>query len=303
LNSAWLIYDDQDPEEADTFPESCTDARTLLSILVGRRLPFLWRDQFLEGGQLRRTYRGGPKLAVEIAGHEQPVPLGSCISAFKHGKEVSDRIPRLYARLKEIRDRYNIDFILSPLWSGFDEFVDDQLGLACVTLERLATANDDAKRKSGKELVKKEFLTPDQANRLSAVLKPAVQAVAGELGLSGETIRILDRRIDNLHQAPNADKLEQVFTDVGICLTETERKALGNRNRCLHGVPTLKGRNFTHIEEEVLRIDTLRTVINKGILGLLRYDGPYIDYGARPPEGEFPIGRLADDRTPGEAAT
>ncbi len=81
-----------------------------------------------------------------------------------------------------------------------------------------------------------------------------------------------------------------VFEELGIKLTAEEKKVIGNRNRSLHGTKTLKDGNDTlQCDQELQRFDILRTLIGRAILHLLSYDGPYVDYGARPGIGNFPI--------------
>lgn len=66
-----------------------------------------------------------------------------------------------------------------------------------------------------------------------------------------------------------------------------------NRNRSLHGSRTMGDETETRaIAEELLRFDTLRTLINRALLTILGYAGVYTDYSARPTQGNFPLGLI-----------
>jgi hypothetical protein len=92
--------------------------------------------------------------------------------------------------------------------------------------------------------------------------------------------------ISNIHTPPNADKLKDVFTYLALELSTEEKEAIDFRNRTLHGRRTLKATSLAAVAEETKRFDVLRTLINKAMLRLLNYDGPYMDCGdPTPPKG------------------
>ena len=168
--------------------------------------------------------------------------------------------------------------------------MDDQLSLACVSLERLSTAYDNWRKTDEADSKQKPLLTPDQQEAIAKATKPVVADAASKLGLKNDVVLILNKKIDNFHQTTNADKLSQVFMELGIDLTDAERKVLKDRNRCLHGRSNLTDANDTQaIDDEVRRFDLLRTLLYRAVLSILNYDGPYVDYGARPERGNFPI--------------
>lgn len=288
-HGVWLTFQSGDKSDTFWYDRDCEAARTLLSFLTGHRIPFLWKDTFLENGSLLRLYYGWQKTDG-IANHaEQPVPLGETVEALTHGDFVVKEIPMLFAKLQEILTKYNIDWIICPLWYAQDAFIDDKLSLACVSLERLAAAH-------------KEFFPQQKAisadansnekslNRIKDKLKKTLLSVCREMQLPEDVEGHFTKKIDHIEYITNREKLESCFTAVGITLNAEEKSVLKERNNRLHGGGALG--DFKQIEDtarELLRFDTMRTLINRAVLSVLEYSGPYVDYSQRPLNGNFPI--------------
>jgi hypothetical protein len=255
-------------------------------------LPFYWRDTFPAEGQIRRLYMGGLRPHAPVLGNEQPVPLYNVREAFTAGAPIGHRLQPLFARFRVVRDQYNLNFVLSPLWTALDGNVDDKLAEACVSLERLSTAHADFERSSERGRPRVEMLTRPQATELREALVAAAREVARTALIPADVLRIIENKIANIHQPPNADKLEVVFAHVGIRLREDEEDAIHNRNRALHGRATLGGHDLAAIAAELHRFDILRTLIHKAVLRLLDYTGPYMDYGDHPEGTAYTIKEL-----------
>ena len=126
--------------------------------------------------------------------------------------------------------------------------------------------------------------------------------VANSENLTKNAVRILGIKIDNLCKPTNADKLSMVFEELGIALGDLENQVISNRNRSLHGKKMLKnGSDTQQCDEETQRYDILRTLIGRALLHMLGYEGPYVDYGARPETGNFPIQFSAPPRKMSQA--
>jgi hypothetical protein len=290
-DGCWMAYEGEAPANMRMPPSACEDARAFISFLVGRNIPFLWTDRFLGGDRVVRMFHGSHRPTANIIGNEQPLPVGVIADIFENGRDICPRLPTLFEKFKQVRTEYNLEFINSPIWTAFDTYVDDRLTYACVSLERLATAHADwqARHPEGGP-VPEIFLTDVQGKVIRDLFRSSLKAIATALAIPANTLKVLiDKRINNIHMAPNADKLKQVFTDLGITLTAEEDDALSNRNRTLHGNPTLRGTTLADVTAESKRFDTLRTLINKAMLRLLDYTGPYMDYGDRPPDKGFAI--------------
>ena len=130
IQGAWLTHGHKDGP-AFWYPEPCDAVRVLISLLVGQWTPFLWRDSFLDDDQLSRLYFGWHRDVRPPVGSEQPVPLTRCVEALRYGQKIAARMPRLLEQIAATRPNYNIEWILSPLWTAASSFVDDQLALAC----------------------------------------------------------------------------------------------------------------------------------------------------------------------------
>jgi hypothetical protein len=295
-DGAWLVDEGDVPPDICTVPETCSEARRFISFLVGRTVPFLWTDRFTEADHLTRLYYGSPHGFSEVLGSEQSLPLCHLCDVIKYSQDICAKLPAMFEKFPVAKD-YDIDFISSPTWSAFDTYADDKLTFVCVSLERLATAHEEFLKKNPHLVPEtEEFLTKEQAEALKPVLGAVVKALAPPLQFSSKTVRILvDKKINNIHTPPNADKLKDVFTFLGLALSTDETKAIDFRNRTLHGRRTMKETSLAAVAEETGRSDVLRTLINKAMLRLLDYDGPYMDCGDPAPPKGFSI-KVLDKR-------
>jgi len=285
--SAWLCPVGELDAGGDTrwVSEVADDARRLLAFLAGRRVPFLWKDEFVDDDALRRTYYGWHALPRGPSSHLQPVPLGVTCEALTHSHEVTPQLPGVFARMRAIREKYDIDWVISPVHQARFSYVDDKLAPASVSLERLRQAHQDATG-SGKD----PKLQPEEKGVMDSVRRAVKGVLEQSSGASAELRANIERNIGGLCRSSNAGKLVQVFADLGIELSGKEVKVIQMRNKALHGSRTLtgsgKGRD---VGGELERFETLVTLIHKAILVLLGYEGPYVDYSDRRPGENYPV--------------
>ena len=282
----WLTYHPDEKANPFRFPESCDRFRGLMSILLGRRIPFVWRDTPLSNDRLKRLYYGWIKGVDHAHPDTLLVPLYGSVDSFTHGKEVAERFDKLDQRFADLRETFNPEWVLSPLWTAAEDFVDNKLALACVALERLASAYHKFVRPTGRYASQPALMDSNQKKALLSALRKVLSQVADSEKLTIDTSKILDDRFNDLFKPTNADRLRMVFEELGIPLGKVERDVIKKRNLCMHGNPSLKDGQH---DEELRHFDILRTLIGRAILHLLDYDGPYIDYSARPVSGNFPI--------------
>jgi len=205
-SSCWLVFETAliPDGECDWYtPDVCLAAKSLLSFLCGKRLPFLWTDRFLDDTHVTRTYHGTATVddfPQADLGY-QPAPLHS----LQHGGAVVADLPSLFTTYLAIREWFDLDWIVGPLWYAINAYLDDKLGLASVSLERFATAHDaflegnpDQKRP------KEKFLTKQQSKLLRRELSDTVDAFAKEKGIDLTTSRspavscIIDAAVDSI---------------------------------------------------------------------------------------------------------
>lgn len=202
--ASWLVFEPSlIPEgERDWYtPDACLAARGLLSFLTGKQLPFLWMDRFLEDSHLTRTYFGTAKVddfRQEEQGY-QPVPFRS----LQHGGSVVAVLPSLFERYMKLREWFDLDWIIGPLWYATTARLDDKLGLASVSLERFSTAHDAfLKANPDQKRQKIKFLTKAQSKTLRGELIDAVAAFAKErefdlsASRSADVNSIIDKTVD-----------------------------------------------------------------------------------------------------------
>ena len=297
-HGVWVVDEGTGPP-SDRMPSiGAEDARGFLSFLVGRNLPFYWRDTFPVQGRVRRLYISFLRPHSPVLGNEQPLPLCHVREAYPQGVEIGYRLPQLFAQFREVREDYNLDFVFSPLWTAFDGFLDDKLAGACVSLERLATAHADYLKNNGAGKPKVEFLSKQQGKALRERLTKAAEDVAAANPIPDDVLTIIKNKIANIHQPPNADKLELIFTHLGLELRDDERQAISNRNRALHGRATLAGLDLAAINEELIRFNILRTLVHKAVLRLIGYEGPYMDYGDNPIDMAYSVKDMTTPAAP-----
>jgi hypothetical protein len=282
-NGIWLSFEVCEIADRFWYDKECETVQMLLSLLAGRRISFLWKDNDATDSSLMRTYYGGERRHSAATSIEQPVPLGETVEALSHCEAVVHEIPKLFDHLRSIRSWFNTDWIISPIWYASHAFLDDQLTLATVSLERLA----DACREIDTKTVRPEAISMPEM--LAALRKETVK-IGEKLGIDPRCLVEIKKKLPNSLIPGNENRLLRIFEAIGLELTDSECAVIEYRNRCLHGRPTLK--NSAAVEntkDEIHRFDTLRTLINRAVLQVLKYHGPYVDYSDRPARGNFPI--------------
>lgn len=286
----WLTYDANGDAKPFWFPDSCERVRSLMSVLLSRHVAFVWRDTPTAADRLSRLYFGWHKGVDTDHPRSQLVPVYGSIASLTHGHEVTERLVGLDAQFAELSARFDLGWIMSSLWTAEEDFVDNQLALACVALERLSAAYQDHIVPTGLYSKKVAIMSAKQRKAVLRRLRAAMKEISATEGLTPDATSIVGTRIDNLFQPTNNDRLVMVFEELGIPLNESERAVIENRNRSLHGQKTLAdGGDTAQCDAELQRYDTLRTLIGRAILHLLGYDAHYIDYSARPERGNFPL--------------
>lgn len=277
--AAWLCWD-EDGSSLFEFPEFCDLARHIVSLFVGVNCPFIWRDRFTSPRSIERVYHYAIPYE-KYHGDEQPVPLKGTLG-LQHVESVVPHIRPLFERYQRLKSEYQIPWLLGPLWACKRVWIEERLGLACVALERLSTA-------FAKVRESRPDLRPFTDEQYQAI-RDAVTTAAAASRIEGESLTILGKKLDNFNQPTNKDKLSQVFEGNGIQLTNEERAVISQRNDSLHGRRTLSdAEDNSAVNDEVRRFDIIRTLLHRAMLAILGYNGVYIDYGARPETGEFPV--------------
>src|SRR6267142_3053124 len=188
-----------------------------------------------------------------------------------------------------IATHFDLGWIFGPLWYAARSFVDDKLALACVAVERLGAGFDAFRRESVPQGENPQFWTPSQSRKVRTALMAALTEASKEAQLTPEQLQVCQRRIEQMGQRTNADKLLDVFDYLRIPVSPCESDTLAKRNVCLNGRRTLEPNgSIEAINEEMIRVDVITMLVHKAMLGLLGYRGPFIDYAPRA-AGNFPI--------------
>jgi hypothetical protein len=216
--------------------------------------------------------------------------LFEVVEAFRFGRAVVESLPALLQRFLKMRTSYNVEWIMTPLWYALSTYLDDKLALACVSLERLASQHAEHSTSTSTAKAQPAFWSEEQGKRIRTAVTAALRTAAKDVELSQDKVEVLVKRVNQFGQMPNADRLTVLIEAMGVRLNEQEKRAIDNRNLCLHGRQTLKdAADIELLNQEIGRFDTLRMVIYKAMFTLFGYEGPYIDYAERPIHGEFPV--------------
>ena len=307
--AGWLTFDPNQDIESLSFP--CSSERSFMSFLNGRSVPFMWMDVFPREDIVRRVYFGWSRIQKEDTDFTdtEPLPMCGSVESFQFGQEVTNRLPDLFRRWVSLNSQFEFAWVLSPLWTARRSFLDDKVALASISLERLA-AEWGAFRKRSNAHESESGIWQDQ--KLTD-LKRRLLTVVDEFELpenhnegactsTNDFREALNKVRNQIHGSlfgpGNRDKLTRVFQDLNLPISETERKTINFRNKALHGNRTLGGHHTSDFDDDAHRYDILRMLVTKAILGILRYDGPFMNYAGRPESGNFPVESLQLGTTP-----
>ena len=249
----------------------------------------MWRDTFHDR-TLTRSYWGNRRNdtsnSVDVS---QVIPIFNVAQCFNSEFESTmKQMPALFCNYKEVRQSHNLDFVLSPLKESFKSYVDDQLALVSVCIERFAAARKrELKRTNPGEPKLRLLETKKNEKEFRRRLLGSANELINEFTdlapeLRDTALSVVENRIGDMLKPPNSMVLEKAFESVGLELSELEKQYLKLRNRALHGESVLENLKLESIELEQNRVDTLRTLINKAILKLIAYEGTYCDFGVEP---------------------
>jgi len=289
-SGTWLSYRDGDLENPLWFPKSCDRIRGLFSILTGQHAVFAWRDIPDSSNSLTRLYYGWHRGIDPEHPVTQPVPLCRTPLALVHGAEVVERLSELERRYSELSDLLDPEFIVAPLWAAEKDLIENKLALGCVALERLSAAHYRHFRSAGIYATEPERFSAEQRKVLISRMRQLLSEVASTEQLTEEATRSAANKLNQLCDRSNSEKLKLPFKELGVVLSDMDEKAIRERNLAMHGNKTSKASGGSgEWKDELHAYDVLRTLIGRALLHMLGYDGPYVDYGARPELGHYPI--------------
>ncbi len=226
--ACWLTFEPNlipDGEIAWHIPDVCLAANSLLSFLCGKRLPILLLDRLSEESHLNRTYIGTATVDdfPTISQGYQPAPFIS----INYGGMVIAELPSLFRNYLELRRWFDLDWIIGPLWYALSAYVEDNLGLASVSLERYATALDAYEVDHPEQKrTKIKFLTKAQSKLLRQELSNAVAGFAKQRGIDltqsrlPSVVTILDKAVETIAQSEDMIFPEDALTDLRIKMKE-----------------------------------------------------------------------------------
>lgn len=284
--------------DAAVASESGDEFQDFFSFVSGAPTRGFWREwSDVNPKHIHRLYLGWKteKTIQDREGISQPLPLSGTTEAFEHCPAVTDRLPSLFENWQKLPDGLRISHYMTPIWLAFDGFWEDRLVLACVAIERFANSMRNSGLMDGGKPA--PVVRPDKWSAVRKRLSMTLRELKSSTELADDEFDFLNRKIDNANQPPNSDNLVWCFEALGLELTQTERKAISHRNRMLHGSKAFNG-SPTNDDHNAFaeQFDVLRTLLHKASLAMLGYNGPYVDYGSREDNGNFPVAWMSQSQ-------
>jgi len=168
-----------------------------------------------------------------------------------------------------------------------------------ITMEMLAHAHLRATSAEGFEMI----LSPEELVACQAVLKTAVKDSLRSHGVKKTHAERIAGRVGELNRRPFEDILERLFSGVGLEVSREDRKVFAScRNSLVHdgqfwssSMPRDRACPFaTGWQGNMQEYFFLESLVDRVILRILGYDGPYLDWRPdphKPVENQLPVRR------------
>ncbi len=248
-----------------SFIRAAWDLKDLGQLVLGEQVDVLWAEFAEGGGRWRRLFcHCRPYLRVSP---EPMTPTGD--------PGTTPGLADLFDSFRTLADQYRLHEVAEQLLRSNYVYLNDKRRELALTLETLADSHDRAARKGAKP----QPPVPKRAYR--KVLPKLRMILRDNLGAHEEGLKILGERLASSLNAPtNQAKHLSFLNGLGMTLTKEEEEAVLGRNPALHGAPFIPlGATPQEVHNEVRACWILRTLLNKAVLRILGYRGPYVDYG------------------------
>ena len=187
-----------------------------------------------------------------------------------------DMFSRLLTKYREVkRTGLLIDQALHHLATAMSVPSEARFALLSVAFETLASSF--ARKEAGDQEASAKYLPKIEYRKvMQPLLRDLKKALSGKL--PSEDLKALQRKLWGANNRAMGDRAKLLLTSLGIAQDDRVAPLLELRNSAIHE-GTLSRKRPPDLQEVINFEEGMRTLLNKCVLRLLDYEGPFVDYG------------------------
>ena len=224
-----------------------------------------------EGELLERISHSGSERSRLSPSPMPPVPFTSDFVV-----EVEDMFSRLLPKYREIKGTgLLIDQALHHLATAMSVPSEARFALLSVAFETLASSF--ARKEAGDQEAPAKYLSNTEYRK---VMRPLLRKLKKDLNgkLPPEDLDALQGKLWGANNRAMGDRAKLLLASLGIAQDDRVAQLLELRNSAIHEGALARERP-PDLQKVVNFEEGMRTLLNKCVLRLLDYEGPFVDYG------------------------
>ena len=224
-----------------------------------------------EGELLERISHSGSERSRLSPSPMPPVPFTSDFAV-----EIEDMFSRLLTKYREVKGTgLLIDQALHHLATAMSVPSEARFALLAVAFETLASSF--ARKEAGDQEASAKYLPKTEFRK---VMRPLLRKLKKDLNgkLPLEDMDALQRKLWGANNRAMGDRAKLLLASLGIAQDDRVDQLLELRNSAIHE-GALSRKRPPNLQKVVNFEEGMRTLLNKCVLRLLDYEGPFVDYG------------------------
>ena len=224
-----------------------------------------------EGVLLERISHSGSERSRLSPSPMPPVPFTSDFAV-----EVEDMFSCLLTKYREVKGTgLLIDQALHHLATAMSVPSEARFALLSVAFETLASSF--ARKEAGDQEASAKYLPKTEYHKvMRPLLRDIKKALSGKL--PSEDLKALQGKLWGANNRAMGDRAKLLLISLGIAQDDRVARLLELRNSAIHE-GSLSRERPPDLQEVVNFEEGMRTLLNKCVLRLLDYEGPFVDYG------------------------
>lgn len=222
-----------------------------------------------EGVLLERISHSGSERSRLSPSPMPPIPFTSDFA-------VEDMFSRLLTKYREVkRTGLLIDQALHHLATAMSVPSEARFALLSVAFETLASSF--ARKEAGDQEASAKYLPKTEYRK---VMRPLLRKLKKDLSakLPSGDLEVLENKLWGANNRAMGDRAKSLLASLGIAQDSRVARLLELRNSAIHE-GALSRKRPPDLQEVVNFEEGMRTLLNKCVLRLLDYEGPFVDYG------------------------